>query len=469
MAKPILTELEQSNPAVLTGSVKIAPERYRPQIEFTWKVKDFRVTAIEPRDAFERMSRLARARLFNNILRKVRERSSHPQIRSAALILTRKGDIFVASNTQLQHEYHRDCAEINISNITHQLRQRGDEVAEVYFAMAPKELAPKRQKYRIFAPCGKCVDMFCRNFPPSTRITMMPPGSHTFTINDTAKDLQSVGPGEAWETTLEQLNQHWEIKLAGAARTYGEQGLRALEGGKIPQAKFSAGQVDRLLHSTPRQWAQRVKSNSPLMQRVKLAIRNEFTERVSIAQLDILEPEKQLEGISRYMVQRIDEAYRRRKKLLAEGETPGLDTIRCAVIRLSDGTYHQVTEVDGRNENAVTHAEITAVNKAQDKNNEVTDVWVMTMNRQDIENGVMHTSFKEAVERSNKRGTKDHETGERRVHFHYIPFNDGKRTQEELEAVTRHFAEARELFPSQWPGYKFLEEARRAQVSGAGK
>lgn len=437
--------------------------RGQHSLQVHWNVNDFRVTIIPP-NHYDNLTEPERLRLFNEVLAKIRTRSEHPDdIYSAVLAITHEGNILVANNTQRQSEYHKDCAEINLVNIMTQLLGGQEKIERLYLMIGfttPNRDTPDTQLERPMAPCGKCVDTLRSCTTPEAMITMLPvnDGSLPLVINHSAYNVGQLYPREAWETRLSALDINRVVQLLPEARDAGEQGWQALIDPTNVSKTYSEEEAERILRTSKKHLAPDEKHLKALMKRAAL---NAATGRSSEAALDL---DHSPSGINHFMVQSITDAYRRRSPTGPEGQH-NAETIRCVVIRLADGSFHSITEVEGPEENAVPPAEVTAVAATRPIHQRITDVWVMQMNRQDIGEGVMHTSPKEALERVYKRRPrKDSDVADyydqklqENVNVHFIPFNNGQLKDEQLETMTQRYS-IQNIYISRYGGSRAYDQ-----------
>lgn len=442
--------------------------RDRAARKVRWSVDDFRVT-IEPQNIYNNMTAPERLGLFNRIVAQVRVRSEHPQkFYSAALAITESGQMFVTHNTQRQHEFHKDCAEINLVNVVSQLAGSKDKIDKLYLMVGfdtPDKDTPADKLELPYVPCGKCMDTLCKCSLSEATITVLPPndGQLTLTINNHAHHIEELKRGEAWETRLSNLMVDDVLPLGEKEKAYGEAGWDKLtDGNPLPRA-LPRQEIEHIMHTrknglTTEQLA--------LKRVIRQTIVNTLAGRTSEPALDA---DASPESINRFMVNAITRVYKEYPK--ARKGQSNAESVRCVVLRLANGTFHCVTEVDGPQENAVPHAEISAVAASQHQLQPVTDVWVMRVNRQDIAEGIMRTSPKEALERVFKRRPSDDEVKDAQgkpikgtVNMHYMPFNDGTLSREQVEESMVHYP-IEVLFVSRFRGARFYGQQR----AGAGQ
>jgi cytidine deaminase len=430
--------------------------RKHGEMEVHWSVQDFRVR-IEPENGYAKLNEPERVTVFNRILAKVRTRSDHPDgIYSAALAITQNGQMFVASNAQRQHEFHKDCAEINTINAITQLVGSQEKIARLYLMIGfntPTKDTPPEQLERPFAPCGKCMDTLHSCSTPEAMITMLPTNDGTLplSLNLTAHHVEELKAGEAWQTRISNLMIDKDITLSDKEKEYAHAGWQALTKEPTPHRALTEREVNRLFVAKRKLTPQETELKALIIQTVS----NAGTRRESEAALDI---DHSPAGINHFMVQRIQDAYRKRSPIEGKPGEHAVNSIRCVVLRLADGTFHTATEVEGPEENAVPHAGVTAVAATRHLHQPITDAWVMRVSKKDIDEGKLYTSPKEELERLYKRRSQHENDADIKGHpvnssinIHYISFNNGTLKSREVEEITHHYF-IEDIFTSRFKG-----------------
>ncbi len=194
---------------------------------------------------------------------------------------------------------------------------------------------------------------------------------------------------------------------------------------------------------------------------VRNAAENQFLGRDSNAVLDAAVTKNGIDTsvINRFMLREIKHIIADRVHSAARQERPGVDwvrrnipNVRCVVTQLDDGTFHHVTQATGAFDASMPNAEAALVNKALPSLGRagIRHVWVMEMNAQAIEQGILPTSPKEGVERLVKRASKEG------VNFHFIPFNKGDLNSQTLNKISIGLKEG-EIFPALFRGSRPLD------------
>lgn len=413
-----------------------------------WEVNDFRLN-VSPPELLPRLSAQERAKLFNNVIAHVIKRSEHPDGSHGAVVaITENGDILVANNNQRQHEFHKDCAEINLINVLTQLLGSKVRISDMYLSIGKED--------QLLCPCGKCMDTLSKASKPDAKITMFPVnnGSLPIELNTSANSLSELIPGQSWQTTISHFMPYTTLPLSTKARAFGEEGWKQLTGGNpLVTQPLGHDEIKRI---------QRTKSRklSPGDQHIRKIMDRAATNAAmrSINGEPELDVNHSPEAINNFLVERITRAYHACQPAKIPGQREA-EMVRCAVVRLADGSFHSATEIEGINENAVPYAEVTAVAATRTVAQPITDLWVMQLNREDIAQGIMRTSPKEALERVYKRrpASEEHVADNEgksikdSVNVHYIPFNTGKLTRDEVGDISQEFT-IDKLYISQWKG-----------------
>jgi len=426
------------------------------------------------------LSREERLGLFRVIMAEYREHSfGDGGYKGAAIGISEDNRIFIGLNTKRQHPYFKDCAEQNMLNaVTDAISfssMKNDDAAlpssppklkEVYM-MGGAEPSGTSAGLAISCPCGKCVDMLADAMTSETSpvyVLPIPKEPLPDTVRDpfpfkikTASDaslLKDINHDkDIWCVPIGYLNQHREVEISSKAAKSYVQGVKTLMGkltNEQPELPFDDKTADLAVR----------------------IVKNADAQCKSISDLHhVSEEGVSLKNVNQFMHGRIEEAVESRwrkfnhdnpnvdKKTFMEK----IDVVRVAVVQLQDGTLRYGMDVDSAFDNAMPHAEVTAVNSAVEilAEHRVQNVWVMEMRPEDvarIEEGgrkpIMHTSPKEGIERIAKRGTRD-------LQFHYIPFNDGTLNEKELsekqlgDMTKRYYTH--EIFPSNFNGIKFAD------------
>lgn len=409
-----------------------------------------------PLDTLSETDQLA---LMNVILGKYRSLSKKDcGMFSSALGITDQGNIYIAYNSNETDQTAKNCAEANLSNIMSLLTKGEEKFSRIYMmaGMNAKDehqvLQPKELE-QLILPCGRCCDILGEHTLPDATLYALPAnnGKTPLTLTDTAENLSDVKPGQAWKLSVHNVLLRDSVvtlseEQAGAQHT----GWANLVGkseerkqARDERRKYQPSDIKTLLHNVSSgSWCS--DEQTQLYNLIMAAAMNAVTGRDSVAAIDA---NPTWSGINRFMQQQIKEAYDHR-----EPEDKGESTrrIRCAVLRFGDGTFSSATEIRGKDENATPTAEFTALAMHRITNQPITDLWVSEASEKDVQAGRMMTSDKQSLERDYKRRPrkKDAENGKETVrsfagidsteliHPHYIPFNDGTLTDQEVRSIT---------------------------------
>lgn len=360
----------------------------------------------------------------------------------------------------------------------------------------------------ISCSCGKCTDMLAKNMTKGGKVYSLPilddqmraklktdAPTDYIRIDGRAKTLSELEPSNghyiAWQTTIGHLNAKREIALDADINIIQKNGLESLVG--------RAFGVDGLLEERAQRQHEKLFSTKEkkkissiynirdlfdaVLGRTKDALiglknealriflsdeatpihkaaENEFLERPSIAKLDCaaFEDGVRLEVINKYMLDQITHTLADRIRGRKEGAgftskrkwvEDNIATIRCVVVQLDDGTFRSALQAHGSFDTSLPNAEAVAAVEATSAFGRygIRHVWVMEMNPDSINKGILPTSPKEGVERLVKRSSK---AG---LDFTYLPINSGQLSPEKLsEIVKKYTFDVSVMFPAMFKG-----------------
>lgn len=381
---------------------------------------------------------------------------------SAALGVTENKNVYITYNSNEIDQTSKNCAEANLSNIMSLLTEGQEKFTCVYLMAGmngyPQEAESPSELEDPILPCGRCSDILEAHCTQDTTLYALPAnnGKTPLTLNILAKNLQEVGHGEAWGLSIKNiLLRYKEITLDEHAAETQRTGWREMVENRRERAAQAEKKIDvkALLQQAMDEPGSLSDEEKRLVDIMHKALENSTQGRDSVPEIDA---DPTLAGINRHMVRQIHAA----NDCRPEDEER---IIRCAVLRFADGTFASATEIIGKGENATPTAEFTAVSAHRLSSQPITDLWVTEARKEDIDAGKMHTSAKQSIERALKRcsqikGTQDFagEDAAGRISLHYIPFNNGKLTSEEVERIM--FSPAlEEAYPSMFMGSSYLK------------
>ncbi|MFO1242338.1 MAG: hypothetical protein U1E36_03955 [Rickettsiales bacterium] len=410
--------------------------------------------------------------VFNTILgeyRKFSEKDCGMFAASAAIAEITDGNgrkrdkIFVSCNTNEATAYNKNCAEANLVSIMQQLSKNQGKIRTIYLmtGKAEREKTMSLQEMEDpILPCGRCSDILQANCLPDAILINLPANNGTarLVLDTESKALSDVQKGRAWQIPIhDALLAYSHMTLTGEAKGHMVKGWRELVKGSGYQAPTYSGKGENL-HNLWKRYAESPDSMSQKerwVARISMkAATNASTGRHSIPALDV---DSSLTSINNHMVSEINKAY------LARNPEPGKEEpkptkIRCAIIRLADGTFHQAIEAESKNDYATPPAEVMALAGNTLANQPITDIWVMELNPENIKTGTMDTSRKEALERLFKRRNKEDGISDATgmpikdtINITFIPYNRGNLKPDVIKniSISRPF---REFFPSAFSG-----------------
>lgn len=361
---------------------------------------------------------------------------------SSALGITDKGNIYIAYNSNEVDQTAKNCAEANLSNIMSLLTKNTEKFTTIYMMAGlngKHETLEPQQLEDLTLPCGRCADIIGAHTTPEAMIYAVPAnnGQTPITLNTTAPNIADVSKGEAWKFSVQDvLLKYSTVALPEGAQQAQKTGWAEMVERKAERATKRQEQekinVMALMQKALADPDSLTSDESHLFAVIAKAAENAAHERSSIAALDA---DPSLENINRFMVKQVQ---------LANDHRPMDENriTRCAVIRFADGTFSSATEIIGKEDNATPTAEYAALSVHRITKQPITDVWVIEANKQDIDAGTMHTSSKQSIERAFKRRpqkvtVKDFagQNITERINLHFIPFNNGKLTSEEVASI----------------------------------
>lgn len=209
-----------------------------------------------------------------------------------------------------------------------------------------------------------------------------------------------------------------------------------------------------------------LKKEAPIVQQ---AAANELLARHSIAELDTAigaDGAVDIVAMNRYLIGQIRHAVADRARGRFSNEEilskpawvrKHIESIRCVVIQLDDGTFHSAVQASGSFDPSMANAEAAVLEQATGQLGRygVRHVWAMEMTPVDIQAGKFKTSPKEGIERIVKRASKDG------LDFTFIPLNSGNGHYDAnvLTDMSKQF-DAKEIFPSLFKGSRPVDAAK---------
>ncbi len=423
----------------------------------TFAVHNHRVTCKGmPLDQLSESDRLL---LVNAILGKYRSLSSKDcGLFSSALGITDKGHIYIAYNSNEVDQTAKNCAEANLANIMSLLTKNTEKFTTIYMMAGlngKHETLEPQQLEDLTIPCGRCTDIIGAHTAQEAMVYALPAnnGSTPITLNTHATFIAEVTRGQAWKFPVQDvLLKYSQIPLSDDAQQAQKTGWSEMVERKQERiAQLHTNQqmdVMALMRKALSDPASLSPDESHLFAVIAKAAENAAFDRGSVAAIDA---DPSLAGINRFMVKQIQLAHDHRPE-------DSNRVIRCAVIRFADGTFSTATEIIGHLDNATPSAEYTALSVHRITQQPITDVWVMEANNQDKDADTMHTSSKQSIERSYKRRPQKITVRDfagqditERINLHFIPFNNGRLTNEEVKAIMSSPAIG-EIYPSLYRG-----------------
>lgn len=354
----------------------------------------------DEQDWYALLTEQERVTIFNKILHHYRLNSTDADgVRTAAIgVFEEPGApaehrhlIYIGTNVDTQDPYHKLCAERPmIANATTSENHRhGREGSTNKKALILKEVhvlggrlqreftekSPLREKREIYGtcPCGLCTDQLAALMQPSQHVYIhsMLAGPHTaMAVDDVSRDYRQVTPSGIWKTTIGNLNRHRQISLADDPNANSMQ---------RNSYAFLAQQIagDRRI-------------SAPLPS----------------------DPGDAL-GVYHHLLSGVLESLRTRARrdqvpleseALTEWLRKNVHYVRGAAIELENGQFASAFD-SFVNDNAFVAAEVSALGALVPSLGDagVRRVWALEFNPQAIEQGMLPTSSKDAVERIGKR------------------------------------------------------------------
>lgn len=402
--------------------------------DFTFLLRGNRLSA-QPastnRDAadwYESLTGEEKIKLMQTVLAYYRAPSLDPNgMKAAAIGIVENTDlkarpsqkhlIYVGVNTtQSASALYKDCAEqnmVNAATASIARRQYHDSNLEKTEKIVPprfKEVYvmggrdadmsdPNDKGVPAICPCGKCTDMLAKSMDPNGKIFVLPHAKDKeLTCNSDAVFFSRVKPedGQYWETTIDRLNAHRDVGLEKGVHKAQKEALVEVAAKLV---KYAPPSVEECV--------------------IEKAADNARHRRNSIAALDVATDAKtgqcDTKVMSSYLYHQIlttlddrltrDEVVRTPEEISQWLHSPRMETVRCVVLQLSDGTYHSAIDSQTSPDKAYPNAGVSALGAAVQQlgTQGVVSMWAMECSPKAIEKGLLPTSPKEEVERIAKR------------------------------------------------------------------
>ena len=421
-----------------------------------WYVVQNRVVLI-PDEAIDTLTQEQKIRLFTPILFLKRKESEHSQgIFSACIHISTDRSITIAENVDRQaSEFNKECAEMMA--LSRMKDMRNNKIEQTYIMVG----FDNRPNQKAFCPCGRCTDSLAKNMTNAASIAIIPvcePGTEL--PISTVKSYTDLKPQEIWSTNIGVLNRHYKLPLNAHETYIAQEAKRVITSHQPWRDKISA--PERHLQTT----MSRVLQSSSFKRSPGGAhkfMAASFNPNSADNKKHALEADPSSATINNFCINEIAHAYKSLEEAVKNGRLDAIPQdlkIRCGIIRMSDGSFETAVEVRGKSLSAVTAVEITLTTAAQRSHTNITDCWITEMDLRDIDEGKMHTSPKEGVERLFKRidnGSDAKDVNGKPIkgsmNLHYTVLNLGGLKNEEVEKITRKY-KIQEIFPSAFPGVK---------------
>lgn len=467
--------------------------------------------------------------LFNMILGQYRKYSlDSDKFKAAAIAVVQNPDpdappskrhlLFIGVNTERAAKaYFKDCAEQNTINTAvnsvaqHQGNRHGEEnlkpaLIKEMWVMAGSKKVP------IACPCGKCTDALAIAMEPGGKVVVLPAnnGDMPLTYDTTSTTLEQIRPKTAWKTTIDHLASNRTVELIEAEEVAaGKRGLlKAITIAKQYALSGDAGVLqnfDNLPPDMAQLGALLRKPEASLdgderfaLKTATIALNNLRTGRQSVAELEAaLGEDGVVDGfrMDQYMQRRLSMAFADRMlraheskdiNLFLQSDAQLLDwcvadktinSIECAVLQFSDGRFYAALDADTKYDNAYPNPEVLALGQAMQSlgNEGVTAIFGKSLNPANIEAGRMHTSNKEALERSLKRrassvGAENTPFSTADMRYTYSPFHDGQASRAQvMDSQYRYTYTADQIYPGRFGGVQLANLLTRVANEYAGE
>lgn len=446
-------------------------------------------------DNWQKLSENEQLNIFQSILAEYRLRSEGDNHwKGAAIGITQDNQLYIAMNTKRQDPFHKDCAEMNMVNsIETATGLSGNDtqpkLKSLYImgGREPKTFSQTDIGSLINCPCGKCTDMLVENMENGGIIYALPiPREPSASLDplevisaqqpfSAIESLVGANRSVAWKTTIEHLNAHRYETLGRDEE--GDDGALIQQAAqrdlpskiiRLPELKareqWGDKPFEKFMANLPKAGVHAIKEVAAAIKSVE----NILLHRDSIPALDIASstPDEELRAVNKFMAQQLETTLATRvdktrpdgtkidAQKVAHGEALDargrkIRSVRCVVIKLSDGTYHSGIDIDSDFDNASPSAAMNAIADAMPRlgNEGITHVWSMEFDPKDIAEERMETMPKEGLERIVKRSKNPQELA-----LTFIPFNSGEiEDPAKLRKISRNIG-LNEIFPSSFAG-----------------
>lgn len=403
---------------------------------FTLKTHRIRV---EPENDWDsQLPESVQLEVFAKLMATYRQRSNGKDIKTAAIGITERNEIFIANNTEHRGDDDgvRDCAEQNMVNIYRQRAKthQHSKLKRVYVMGGSDTGEP-----HIICPCGSCTDMLAKQMVSNNApIIILPVNAdkRPIALNSDAKKIFDIQSDQGWQTSIGHLNQVREISLNDEGKKYAEIGFHELIA-HMPHPPS----VD-----TFPAFRRHLTDNDAVSAHKILKVEDALKENSAVKFAQFAQQQ-----IYTALHNRLDENFNsltlsERQAFIANY----LHSIEVAAVRFADGTIKEAVRVRSKNDKASMPAITIAAQSYQVANQPIADVWYQEFNPQKALLGIMRTPNKESIERAIKRGPHDKE-----IQFHVVPFMRLSLNEKSLEKHTLH-CPASDLFVGYFKGAKHL-------------
>ena len=306
----------------------------------------------------------------------------------------------------------------------------------------PDPVRPGDRGVPAICPCGQCTDRLASEMVPGGKVYIYPyrQSYNQHTLDHESTTFSQVRSDFIWATNIEVLNRHRRISLSPDDAAIQEQGLAWI--------------ADQLVDYKP------VERSAAIKQRDEQLKTNDID---SISELDVATTHGELnvEILNHYLHRQVLRtlAPRLRKAGVARDKEHILDwinenvkTIRVVVLKTDDGHYHMSKDSRVRGDNAYPNAESSALSDAVDALGEhgVEAVYALTLDPQNIKDGIVRTLSKDGLERIYKRNTK---LPDKELFVSHMLLNDNSLSRNELHEMLKGLSFNMDaIYPSHFAG-----------------
>lgn len=401
-----------------------------------WAVKDNRAHISH---SFPRLSEQDKMLVANQILVNSAARSRKDDLKSAALAVSQKGHLYIATNTQElpTMQTDKECAEVNVTRVVKQLSEANDKVARMYILGGLTDGKGKMHvDDHLIGMCMRCVEIASGIMAPGAKVTIIPANDGTATIGvRETKNAHEVKSNEAWQVPYWSLKEPSIIKFPEAVQARARQAWQQIYNGKVDVEKLLAPYAKAL--------------DAGNLMKAGLSTH---------ASIPLLDANDNLQAVNAYMISRIVHANEKRPL--------GMDEVAVAVVEITSPEgkrFEAVTEVKSRYDNAVASALVTAINRAEltipDKayKPHISRVYLMGYNVDDSSLNYNSEQWDRLIKRVGRERVNTTEVL-------FLPLNQGILNENDVIRKT-----VKELTPTDFPGSKQHPRANGGHVSEHGR